>query len=54
MRTSNHMMLMGDYVKYADDFRAGISRWEKKWGSLNCKGAFMARKKKSASESHTN
>jgi hypothetical protein len=36
MRTSNHMMLMGDYVKYADDFRAGISRWEKKWGSLNC------------------
>ena len=45
MRTSNQMMLMGDYVKYADDFRAGILRWEKHWGSLTCKSAFIARNK---------
>ncbi|KAJ9286737.1 transcriptional regulator family: Fungal Specific TF [Paecilomyces variotii] len=36
MRTSNQMMLMGDYVKYADDFRSGILRWNQKWGNLAC------------------
>jgi Fungal specific transcription factor domain len=36
MRTSNQMMLMGDYVKYADDFRVGISRWNRVWGTLSC------------------
>ena len=36
MRTSGQMMLMGDYVKYVDDFRLAISRWNKKWGSLVC------------------
>ncbi|OKL64725.1 hypothetical protein UA08_01076 [Talaromyces atroroseus] len=36
MRTSNQMMLMGDYIKYADDFRTAISRWNQTWGCLNC------------------
>lgn len=37
MRTSGQMMLMGDYVKYVDDFRAAISRWNRIWGTLTCK-----------------
>lgn len=37
MRTSNQMMLMGDYVKYVDDFRAAILRWNRNWGNLPCK-----------------
>lgn len=36
MRTSNQMMLMGDYVKYVDDFRAALLRWKSNWGSLAC------------------
>jgi hypothetical protein len=36
MRTSGQMMLMGDYVKYVDDFRASIARWNTSWGSLAC------------------
>lgn len=36
MRTSNQMMLMGDYIKYADDFRTAISRWNRTWGNMNC------------------
>ncbi|CAG7956868.1 unnamed protein product [Penicillium olsonii] len=36
MRTSNQMMLMGDYVKYVDDFRLAILRWKSLWGSLDC------------------
>jgi hypothetical protein len=36
MRTSNQMMLMGDYVKYADDFRTALSRWNRVWGTLAC------------------
>ncbi|KAH8699003.1 hypothetical protein BGW36DRAFT_294388 [Talaromyces proteolyticus] len=36
MRTSNQMMLMGDYIKYADDFRTAISRWNRTWGNLDC------------------
>jgi hypothetical protein len=36
MRSSNQMMLMGDYIKYADDFRTAISRWNRTWGSLDC------------------
>lgn len=36
MRTSSQMMLMGDYVKYADDFRVAISRWNRVWGTLTC------------------
>lgn len=36
MRTSNQMMLMGDYVKYVDDFRLAILRWKTIWGSLAC------------------
>ncbi|KAK2799362.1 hypothetical protein FQN50_008521 [Emmonsiellopsis sp. PD_5] len=36
MRTSNQMMLMGDYVKYVDDFRNAIERWDRNWGSLSC------------------
>lgn len=36
MRTSSQMMLMGDYVKYADDFRAAILRWNRIWGNLPC------------------
>ena len=37
MRTSNQMMLMGDYVKYVDDFRLAILRWKSLWGTLACK-----------------
>lgn len=37
MRTSNQMMLMGDYVKYVDDFRLAILRWKSRWGSLSCR-----------------
>lgn len=37
MRTSNQMMLMGDYVKYIDDFRLAILRWKSLWGPLDCK-----------------
>lgn len=40
MRTSNQMMLMGDYVKYVDDFRLAILRWKSLWGSLDCKLGF--------------
>ncbi|KAH3023088.1 hypothetical protein KXW60_003471 [Aspergillus fumigatus] len=36
MRTSNQMMLMGDYVKFVDDFRLAILRWKSRWGSLSC------------------
>ncbi|ETN46532.1 uncharacterized protein HMPREF1541_00717 [Cyphellophora europaea CBS 101466] len=36
MRTSGQMMLMGDYVKYVDDFRAAIARWNTSWGPLAC------------------
>ncbi|KAL4806549.1 hypothetical protein BDV18DRAFT_117570 [Aspergillus unguis] len=36
MRTSNQMMLMGDYVKYVDDFRLAILRWKSRWGLLKC------------------
>lgn len=36
MRTSNQMMLMGDYVKYVDDFRLALLRWKSNWGSLAC------------------
>ena len=37
MRTSNQMMLMGDYVKYVDDFRLAILRWKSLWGPLDCR-----------------
>ena len=36
MRTSGQMMLMGDYVKYVDDFRTAIARWNTSWGGLVC------------------
>lgn len=36
MRTSGQMMLMGDYVKYVDDFRNAIARWNTTWGRLQC------------------
>ncbi|KAL4934319.1 uncharacterized protein BDV17DRAFT_278603 [Aspergillus undulatus] len=41
MRTSNQMMLMGDYVKYVDDFRLAILRWKSRWGSLRCSTAMQ-------------
>ncbi|KAL2863751.1 uncharacterized protein BJX67DRAFT_238299 [Aspergillus lucknowensis] len=41
MRTSNQMMLMGDYVKYVDDFRLAILRWKSRWGSLQCSTAMQ-------------
>lgn len=44
MRTSNQMMLMGDYVKYVDDFRLAILRWKSLWGSLECKLDFSGRR----------
>ncbi|KAB8237269.1 uncharacterized protein BDW43DRAFT_297640 [Aspergillus alliaceus] len=42
MRTSNQMMLMGDYVKYVDDFRLAILRWKSLWGSLSCSTPMQA------------
>lgn len=36
MRTSGQMMMMGDYVKYVDDFRNAISRWYRTWSGLKC------------------
>ncbi|KAJ5551715.1 hypothetical protein N7461_006413 [Penicillium sp. DV-2018c] len=42
MRTSNQMMLMGDYVKYVDDFRLAILRWKSIWGSLDCSPPMQA------------
>lgn len=42
MRTSNQMMLMGDYVKYVDDFRLAILRWKSLWGLLDCKFPLQA------------
>lgn len=36
MRSSNQMMLMGDYVKYVDDFRSAIDRWYNTWGNISC------------------
>ncbi|KAE8143938.1 hypothetical protein BDV38DRAFT_277002 [Aspergillus pseudotamarii] len=42
MRTSNQMMLMGDYVKYVDDFRLAILRWKSLWGSLPCSTPIQA------------
>jgi hypothetical protein len=40
MRTSSQMMLMGEYVKYTDDFQAALSRWNYVWGALRCKLIF--------------
>lgn len=42
MRTSNQMMLMGDYVKYVDDFRLAILRWKSLWGNLSCSPSMQA------------
>ena len=36
MRTSGQMMLMGDYVKYVDEFRSSIAHWNRLWGTLIC------------------
>jgi hypothetical protein len=36
MRTSGQMMLMGDYVKYVDEFRMALARWNRSWGTLAC------------------
>lgn len=36
MRSSGQMMLMGEYVKYVDDFRTAIERWHQSWGPLPC------------------
>lgn len=36
MRTSGQMMLMGDYVKYVDEFRSAIAHWHRIWGNLEC------------------
>lgn len=36
MRTSGQMMLMGDYVKYVDEFRSALGHWNRIWGTLIC------------------
>ena len=36
MRRSGEVMLMGDYVKYVDEFRAAIAQWNRIWGTLIC------------------
>ena len=36
MRTSGQMMLMGDYVKYVDEFRNSIAHWKRIWGNIAC------------------
>ncbi|KAJ5902741.1 hypothetical protein N7495_003269 [Penicillium taxi] len=42
MRASSQMMLMGDYVKYVDDFRLAILRWKSLWGPLDCSAPMRA------------
>jgi hypothetical protein len=37
MGSSVKMMLVGNYVKYIDDFRAAINSWKSVWGTLTCK-----------------
>lgn len=37
MGSSMKMMLVGNYVKYVDDFRMAISSWKRVWGTLTCK-----------------
>jgi hypothetical protein len=36
MRSSGQMMLMGDYVKYVDEFRNSIAHWNRLWRSIAC------------------
>jgi hypothetical protein len=36
MGNSMKMMLVGNYVKYVDDFRQAISNWKSIWGTLTC------------------
>ena len=36
MRNTSTMMLMGDYVKYVDEFRMALARWNRSWGNLVC------------------
>lgn len=36
MRNTSTMMLMGDYVKYVDEFRMSLARWNRSWGTLVC------------------
>ncbi|KFY31990.1 hypothetical protein V493_00625 [Pseudogymnoascus sp. VKM F-4281 (FW-2241)] len=36
MGSSMKMMLVGNYVKYIDDFRAAINSWKSVWGTLTC------------------
>ncbi|KAI9739294.1 MAG: hypothetical protein M1834_007507 [Cirrosporium novae-zelandiae] len=36
MSTNKQIMLVGDYVKYIDDFRISIYGWKRLWGSLKC------------------
>ncbi|KFZ07856.1 hypothetical protein V502_09689 [Pseudogymnoascus sp. VKM F-4520 (FW-2644)] len=36
MGSSVKMMLVGNYVKYIDDFRAAINSWKSVWGTLTC------------------
>jgi hypothetical protein len=40
MGSSMKMMLVGNYVKYVDDFRMAISSWKSVWGTLTCKFRF--------------
>lgn len=36
MGSAMKMMLVGNYVKYVDDFRASINNWKSIWGTLTC------------------
>jgi hypothetical protein len=36
MGSTIKMMLVGNYVKYTNDFRASIKAWKTVWGSLTC------------------
>ena len=40
MGSSMKAMLIGNYVKYVDDFRAAIVGWKSIWGTLTCKSLF--------------
>lgn len=35
-RANSQMILMGDYVKYIDEFRGTIARWHQQYGALVC------------------
>jgi Fungal specific transcription factor domain len=42
MRTSGQMVMMGDYVKYVDEFRMALARWNHRWANVECSAHIKA------------